>query len=226
MKKCEWCENLFESKGVGKHHKKFCSEKCGNDSWYNKNSKRVKDERKLKRSGGKGIYKCATCGKDIVSERKRQYCSPGCRKSTYAPEVIEKKCVECGNVFGTTNQSKMYCSVRCNNKHQNRNKELARRFKVYKNGFVDKDISLEKLIIRDDNTCHLCLDECCVEDHVITKEGHFIVGYRYPSIDHVVAIANGGTHTWDNVRLAHHYCNTIKRDNKIIGEQTEMTLGV
>jgi 5-methylcytosine-specific restriction endonuclease McrA len=31
-----------------------------------------------------------------------------------------------------------------------------------------------------------------------------------PSLDHIVAIAHGGSHTWDNVQLAHVGCNCRK----------------
>jgi len=32
----------------------------------------------------------------------------------------------------------------------------------------------------------------------------------YPSIEHVIPIAKGGKHTWDNVKLAHRKCNMEK----------------
>ena len=38
----------------------------------------------------------------------------------------------------------------------------------------------------------------------------FIAGNMYPSIDHVIAVANGGTHEWSNVKLAHRICNSNK----------------
>ena len=40
----------------------------------------------------------------------------------------------------------------------------------------------------------------------------FICGNNYPTIDHVIPLAKGGMHSWDNVRLAHHNCNSIKGD--------------
>lgn len=33
-----------------------------------------------------------------------------------------------------------------------------------------------------------------------------------PSIDHIVALANGGTHEPSNVQAAHLLCNSMKRD--------------
>jgi 5-methylcytosine-specific restriction endonuclease McrA len=40
--------------------------------------------------------------------------------------------------------------------------------------------------------------------------GNFITGDSYPSIDHVRPISKGGSHTWDNVMLAHKGCNSKK----------------
>ena len=45
----------------------------------------------------------------------------------------------------------------------------------------------------------------------IVKRGrYFIVGKNYPSIDHIVPLSWGGLHSWANVQLAHHGCNTAK----------------
>ena len=42
------------------------------------------------------------------------------------------------------------------------------------------------------------------------KGRYFIVGKKYPSIDHVIPLSKGGTHSWDNVKLAHFSCNSAK----------------
>jgi 5-methylcytosine-specific restriction endonuclease McrA len=33
-----------------------------------------------------------------------------------------------------------------------------------------------------------------------------------PTVDHIIPLARGGSHTWDNVQLAHHLCNSLKGD--------------
>ena len=80
---------------------------------------------------------------------------------------------------------------------------------------VDRDITLDKLFKRDKGLCYLCNEPCDREDFIVTEEGHYIVGPSYPSTDHVVAIANNGMHAWNNIKLAHHRCNTLKRDIKL-----------
>lgn len=87
--------------------------------------------------------------------------------------------------------------------------------RLNQSNIIDEDITLKKLYKRDEGICYICGDGCDYEDKYITNEGYFVVGKKYPSIDHVVALSNGGKHSWENVKLAHHYCNTIKRDNLI-----------
>ena len=111
--------------------------------------------------------------------------------------------------------SQRYCSIECSNKRNNRIKEINKRKRLRENGKVNWDISLSKLIKRDKNICHICGEKCNKKDYIIDEDNNFIVGKSYPSIDHVIPVSKGGTHTWDNVKLAHHYCNTIKSDNEV-----------
>ena len=126
-----------------------------------------------------------------------------------------KKCVECGELYDAVNVIQKHCSIECSNKSINRKKELIKRKKIKENGKIDWDISLTKLIKRDKNICHICGGKCNKEDYIKNEQGHFIAGKDYPSIDHVIPVSRGGTHTWNNVKLAHHYCNSIKSDNEV-----------
>ena len=74
---------------------------------------------------------------------------------------------------------------------------------------ADKSISLEKLYERDHGVCYLCNKTCDWQDFQIIN-GNFIVGGSYPTVEHVKALCHGGTHTWDNVKLACFACNTKK----------------
>ena len=42
----------------------------------------------------------------------------------------------------------------------------------------------------------------------------YLVGLyaKYPTVDHIVPLSKGGTHTWNNVQLAHMACNSGKCD--------------
>ena len=90
--------------------------------------------------------------------------------------------------------------------------ELQRDNRIKNNGATDKDITLEKLYIRDKGICYICNNKCNYDDYKITDKGYFIAGNSYPSIEHIKPLSKGGTHTWNNVRLACRLCNSIKKD--------------
>lgn len=90
----------------------------------------------------------------------------------------------------------------------------ARRFKRRLTERIgDKDITLEKLYNRACGICALCGGLCDYDDYIF-RDKIFIAGNRYPSIDHIIPISKGGSHTWDNVQLAHRQCNSIKNNKK------------
>lgn len=119
------------------------------------------------------------------------------------------QCKECGTFYIGGRGS--YCSEECKRKHINRkhDKRLDRAKRI------DKSISLKKLYKRDKGICWICGGKCDYKDYVKDENGYFIVGTNYPSIDHVYPLSKGGNHEWNNVRLAHHYCNTLKNDKVV-----------
>lgn len=123
-------------------------------------------------------------------------------------------CKNCGNIYLPTRNNTKYCSRKCYERHQEHIKSRTRLEKAKANGNIDYSITLDKLIKRDNNKCYLCNKDCNLNDFII-RDNTKVTGNYYPSIDHVIPIANGGTHTWDNVRLAHRICNSIKRDKNI-----------
>lgn len=74
--------------------------------------------------------------------------------------------------------------------------------------------SLKELYKRDKGICYICGNKCDYEDY--TYRGNtFIAGNYYPSIDHVIPISKGGTDDWNNLKLAHRLCNSIKSDKEL-----------
>ena len=78
---------------------------------------------------------------------------------------------------------------------------------------VDPDITIQKLYRRDNGICYLCGGLCDWNDKEI-RENTIVCGNQYPSIDHVMPLSKGGLHSWDNVRLAHRICNSLKSDGE------------
>jgi len=123
-----------------------------------------------------------------------------------------KVCRNCGGLFFG---SGMYCSKRCVARYNEAQCERRRRVWASERE-IDKDITLDRLYKRDGGRCHICGGLCEWDDFII-KEEQKIAGNMYPSIDHVKPLARGGAHKWDNVKLAHRICNSLKRDSLLSG---------
>lgn len=119
-----------------------------------------------------------------------------------------KKCEYCGNTFYSQYKEQKYCSKQCKDKNKKKNntsiKKRCRKYGVY----YDPKVTSKKVFERDRYRCMICGLACNKEDN--TWNGYF--GPYSPTIDHIIALANGGTHTWDNVQCAHAICNSYKRD--------------
>ena len=140
-------------------------------------------------------------------------------------EPIEYKCGECDKPFMSINK-KRFCSKRCMKRKHHRSKELSRRKRLKLNGNIDYSITIDKLIKRDKGKCLICGNKVNKQDYTETEEGYFIAGESYPSIDHILPVSKGGTHTWENVQLAHRSCNSDKRDNETYEQQGQLTLSI
>ena len=69
----------------------------------------------------------------------------------------------------------------------------------------DSEVTLKRLLRRQNGICQICglpVDE--------SDWNGLRMGKKYPTIDHIVPISLGGSHTWDNVQLAHMICNSTK----------------
>lgn len=193
------------------------------------------------RNDGHITVRCKTCGCVInmssQSVRKRRARCTKCyrkelreKRETYREEKQAKKewqkhireanrkaeqlsfsfCSVCGQPFFAQQKTYKYCSAECSHKAQNAQKEAKRRLKI-QGGMVDNDITLSGLFKRDNGFCYICGGKCDYADYVETDKA-IVCGDMYPSIDHVMPLALGGKHAWNNVKLAHRRCNSLKRD--------------
>ena len=167
--------------------------------------------------------RCPTCYKKQLEQNriKREFKKQEreqVRKKLLAEEYAkEKKCCICGSVFHSERPEAKYCSDDCR-RVVKRKRNLAqkkrrgswanhrKRARHYGVAY-EPGISLKQLIKRDGLTCRICGGMCNLNDK---NDKH--IGLTYPTIDHIVAMKNGGGHTWDNVQIAHMICNSYKRD--------------
>ena len=180
--------------------------------------------------------KCGTIfNRSMISVRKGHCSCPNCREKKQNEDSRKKSfekskrrmkaeankqnswrqirvasCERCGEIFYTTHSKRRYCSEDCR-------KEAEKKYSSYNHGsddrlnrtnIIDKDISLEKLYLRDNGVCQICGGLCDYNDCYTNENGTFIAGGTYPSRDHIVPLSKGGKHSWDNVRLAHRSCNS------------------
>jgi hypothetical protein len=67
----------------------------------------------------------------------------------------------------------------------------------------DEGITRRGVMLRDEWTCAICKEP--IEDVPWESGGD---NSRYGTVDHVIAIEDGGDHTWDNVQAVHYGCNS------------------
>lgn len=136
---------------------------------------------------------------------------------------IKKICKHCGKPFVTHKLNKLYCSSQCAKRQLNSNHSTRRRIRKNGNGAYSNDISLELLYKRDNGKCWICGKQTDWNDKTIRSDGICITGNNYPTQDHIIPLAKGGTHTWDNIRLAHRNCNSSKGDKLMMqGKNSQM----
>lgn len=200
---CEICGQSFIADN---YYSSICSDECIE---YKKEILQKEKIKKRLRYRKIKLYKteCKYCGSKIFSKYRRSYCNDQCsnrmesKKRSLRKRKL-KKCKIC-NVwhrktgFCCSNYCKKRLEIATNKLYSSKRMEIAKQ-----NGTFDRGITIEKLIKRDGERCYLC------GDTVI-----FDLGYnhsKYPTIEHVLAIKNGGTHSWDNVKVACRECNTRK----------------
>lgn len=203
--KCLKCGQLIKRKGKTLLYSKF-------------NCNHLTDEeikqRRLKNEINKTLSELSKEIKDINN-----------RNELFEKELSKiKECEYCGRIFYAKDYN-WYCSDICKatmKKEKQKAHKRLREAKAKKNGKIEWNISLEKLIQRDEGICKICGRQVDTEDYYYTEEGYFIAGDNYPSIDHIIPLAKGGTHTWNNIQLAHRHCNSIKCDNIIEQEEKQL----
>lgn len=202
--KCEYCGKEFERKSSRGRAPKYCSRECCQSA--DRDNKRITYV-------GKREKVCRQCGKELP-KFKSYWCSSYCKSLNKAilagraldHGVLDKTCVICGKPFQTQKSRQRTCSKHCSSILKWRS---ADNYGI----IVDHGITLEKLAIRDHNRCQICGEPVDWGDFTYSTEGCFVTGEKYPSVDHIIPKSKGGLHSWDNVQLAHHKCNSLKKDN-------------
>lgn len=169
-----------------------------------------------------GRLKCPECEKAEKAEKERKAKEE--RKKTLEQARIDelgidKTCSECGEVFHSEYPTARYCSDRCKSKakHARQFERDPDKIRKKRRDSRKNNKLWQKVARRDGMECSICGEPCDPND----LRWNGTRGPLYPSLDHVLARANGGADSPDNYRLAHIICNSIKGDNELTDEIRE-----
>lgn len=208
---CIRCSSVFYKYKITEH----CTNDCKLEGQKELSIKRELLIRLVKAIDPARKKKCLNCNEIFYANNiGRMYCNDRCHYDDWYSNIKanrtihDKTCVECEEEYSTTRPKSKYCSRTCRRKSEWRKEEIRRNIKLKENGNIDWDINLKSLFQRDNGKCYLCNCEVNMDEH----HNHNLYG----SIDHVIPISKGGTHTWDNVKLAHRKCNSLKGSTMIL----------
>lgn len=194
---------------------KYCSQEC-------------KEKRK--------IYICHYCGKRFMAKNEKKYCCKECKIKKQIEKNRQKKikeyipqkrvCKYCGKEFWTEygKKNRMFCSQECGKRYEREQRKIKRRLRIITNGNYNEDITLRKVYKKYKGICCICGKKVNYKDFHYDEQGNFITGDKYPSIDHIIPLSKGGTHTWNNIQLAHRGCNSLKSDGYVVKENGQLSI--
>lgn len=177
------------------------------------------------------MHTCKQCGKEWESKSiAPSFCSTECawthvhgptrktkKKQTRAERALKRlakaaagesgkgriaagRCLRCGQTFllRVFDDLPAYCSSRCK-----------RRYKAFRRRALTAGVKVAPvrrwaIYERDGWICHICGDP-------VNRESVF-PELDCAVLDHVESLAGGGAHSEDNLKTAHFYCNSVKRE--------------
>lgn len=205
--RCQYCNKEFVPKKADRN--RYCNRDC---------SFAVLRQKSCRGITPVFVSVCIICG----CHSDKVHCSDACEKvSTKAATVrygIANKvlrarpCKECGKQFTPEygNKRRNYCSYRCLKKNVGRIGKAVRRARMAGSATIEV-IDPLAVLSRDKWKCHMC-------GKSTPKRLRGTIEDNAPEMDHIIPLAKGGSHTWDNVACACRKCNQDKGD-QIIGQQ-------
>lgn len=192
---CKRCgAHFLVVSALGCGSRRYCSDQCRDEAQRDRARARLQPPRpKPFRLTLILVKPCAYCSTPTYG--KAPCCSHRCyvRRRDGLPRWHD--CAECGETFDVMARSHatLYCSTRCATR-RNRRIVKRRRRRALRHTTTEP-VDIKQVAIRDGWRCHIC------KRKVSTKTW---------SLDHLIPVSYGGPHTYANVALAHHRCNTLR----------------
>jgi hypothetical protein len=183
---CEFCGKLFQRKRNSRKKSdpgRFCGNEC-----------RIHGMRLRGQSVPVPWRECVECGKVFIRRRPIARCIT-CRTQPRLP-LPERVCIGCGIAFIPTHSRQRYCDKPCATRFSKREAKHRRKAR----GRSVERVYFRRICERDGWRCHICR-------RLVEKDKH-VPHPLAPTRDHIIPLAEGGTHTPANVQLAHFICNS------------------
>ena len=219
--KCKGCgAGLGDMKRAG-NPKKWCSASCrvkwyrnpenGGDYYENQKSRLADETRRRNEALPDNICpNCGECSRRSASGKPMTYCSDECayqfryeRHKIEAPKCSVDGCDKWGQAHGLCS-SHYGAQWRRDNRDKHSAKNM--RYRAQKRHDGAETFSRLEVMELSDWECHICggpIDPKCPYPDTM-----------YGTVDHVTPLSKGGAHVLENVKAAHHICNSMKRDNE------------
>lgn len=197
MAQCGGCGELFQSANPYRESTKtYCSEDCRISAGVLANGVCIGTSTDL------GWRECV-CG-GFFCHPSRKTCKPECSKIRFCPDcpaVIAKGRQRCDDCRYTREKKRK----RATKKKRPKLGNFRRRARHH--GVPYEPVNRREVYERDNWTCGICHDP--VDENL-----------KYPdpmsaSLDHIIPMARGGPHSFDNTQCAHWICNSLKSDSLV-----------
>ena len=219
---CQHCGNEYLNKRNGGEGKKYCSRQCafaGHKAWM-RNAHPPRS--KLPSYSQVEHTHCVVCGTGFYNRHggTQTICSKPCdtiRYGRFNKQAEPRDCKECGLSFTPEygNKRRTFCSGVCAKKHGSRMHRQKygnnHRTRARHYGVDYEPVNKLKVFERDGWRCQVC--------GVSTPQSR--QGTRHPNapeLDHRVALAAGGAHSYDNTQCACRQCNSDKGAHTTVGQ--------
>lgn len=206
---CDWCGSTFRVNERGDRRKRFCCAECRSE-FYNEARRRETAKRQLET-----VLLCKQCGDEFYSEGTlaRRYCSDRCRSAWWRENPTGECSTDgCNRPLCARGLCKMHYKRRARElgmmkpePWDDRRRENYQKRRALKRGADAELIDNAKVFDRDGWMCGICAE--AVDPELKWPDPMSV------SLDHVVPLAKGGSHTYDNVQCAHLRCNIQKSDS-------------
>lgn len=143
---------------------------------------------------------CVRCGHVFMGHPDRRYCSRECNSARSRQPRTEKRCLHCGVAFIGTPGRKFCTPLHALRYHTQQRVDMERA--LGRGSPKVERIFRDRIYERDGWRCQIC--------HHKVVRGTDPRSPMGPSLDHIVPLSRGGSHTEENVQLAHLRCNMRK----------------